>query len=176
MCYMKPVDVEKNCTKIDDGMDDERDDDDDGQVYILFDFECTQDALIECDEGYRLNTDTGKCNNCGKSACGSYEHEPNLCVAHKVCTECMYSELDQESYCDQCLNNRVELVELTLQLTFVSGYSLEITMAQPSCVTISKVTTRFQSSIICIKMASYRKSYQMEPTTCQWKFLHARYV
>jgi hypothetical protein len=75
-CYMKPVDVEEKCTTAVDDMDDEGDED--GQVYIFFYFECTQDALIECDEGHRLNTDTGKCNNCGKSPCGSYEHEPNL--------------------------------------------------------------------------------------------------
>ena len=40
----------------------------------------------------------GKCRNCLKSSCGSYEHRPNLCVAQKVCTLCM----DISEYCDEC--------------------------------------------------------------------------
>jgi len=75
------------------------------QVYIYFDFECTQDDLIQCDRGYEPNNDTGKCNNCGKSLCGSFEHRPNLCVVHKVCTKCLNREVNTESRCDHCGKN-----------------------------------------------------------------------
>jgi hypothetical protein len=52
------------------------------QVYIFFDFECTQDDLVECTDGYQPQKDNSSCINCGKENCGVYEHKPNLCIVH----------------------------------------------------------------------------------------------
>ena len=67
------------------------------KTFIFFDFECTQDDLIEREQGYIPDV-FGKCSNCLKSTCGTYGHRPNLCVAQKVCTLCM----DISEYCDEC--------------------------------------------------------------------------
>ena len=37
--------------------------------------------------------------------CGSYEHMPNLCVSHKVCSKCMYEDVTRISECDFCGKN-----------------------------------------------------------------------
>ena len=39
-------------------------------VYIYFDFECTQDDVYQCDSGY-FPDENGKCRNCRKHLCGS---------------------------------------------------------------------------------------------------------
>ena len=73
-------------------------------VYIVFDFECTQDNSIQCEAGYQSGQDTLNCVNCKKSNCGTYEHKPNVCVAHKVCSDCFDKELTFKStyhYCGQ---------------------------------------------------------------------------
>jgi hypothetical protein len=67
------------------------------KTFLFFDFECRQDDLVECNTGYKPDV-FGKCIHCMKSACGSYEHKPNLCVVHKVCTICM----DKEEICENC--------------------------------------------------------------------------
>ncbi|XP_045168552.2 uncharacterized protein LOC123531553 [Mercenaria mercenaria] len=65
--------------------------------FIFFYFECTQEDIVQCKEGY--NPDVfGKCQNCLKATCGVYEHKPNLCVAQKVCTVCM----DKSDECENC--------------------------------------------------------------------------
>ncbi len=70
-------------------------------TYIFFDFECTQDDQLQCNIGYKPDH-TGKCINCAKSNCGAFEHVPNLCVVHKVCTQCMNIEITDNSDCDVC--------------------------------------------------------------------------
>ena len=67
------------------------------KTFIFFDFECTQDDFIECNMKYHPDV-FGKCQNCLKCDCGVYEHKPNLCVAQKVCTICMYTETE----CENC--------------------------------------------------------------------------
>ena len=67
------------------------------KTFIFFDFECTQDDHVQCDEGYSPDV-FGKCCHCLKSDCGSYEHMPNFCVVQKVCTLCM----DKEDECEDC--------------------------------------------------------------------------
>ena len=60
LCYMLPVCDEAD-RKTDPGKkvkNDER------QVYIFFDFECTQDDLIQCEAGYQSGQDSIKCVNC----------------------------------------------------------------------------------------------------------------
>ena len=68
------------------------------KTFIFFDFECTQDHLIQCEYGYTPDV-YGKCTKCLKSNCGNYEHKPNLCVAQKVCTLCM----DKTDDCELCV-------------------------------------------------------------------------
>lgn len=67
------------------------------KTFIFFDFECRQDDIMECADGHRPDLH-GKCENCLKSNCGVYEHKPNLCVAHKVCTVC----LNKDTGCEDC--------------------------------------------------------------------------
>lgn len=101
-CYMLPVYTEENQNKSDPENDNKKDD---RSVYIFFDIECTQDDLIECEFGYQRGEDSLKCINCKKSSCGTYEHKPNLCVAHKVCLECCDKELTPSSICEHCGQN-----------------------------------------------------------------------
>ncbi|XP_052090772.1 zinc finger protein 160-like [Mytilus californianus] len=77
------------------------------QVYIFFDFECTQDDLLECPDGYQPGGDNSGCKNCGTTKCGAYEHKPNLCVVHKVCVECLKQEVTQQSECKICGKNEL---------------------------------------------------------------------
>jgi hypothetical protein len=70
--------------------------------YIFFDFECTLDKRLECEKGY-LSGVNNTCVNCKKSWCGSMEHRPNLCVAHKVCSLCMCHDFTASSECSNCV-------------------------------------------------------------------------
>ena len=97
-CYMQPTDDDdkNNASKTDQKT-----------TYLFFDFECTQDTRQECEKGYLLG-EHSKCRNCKKSWCGSYEHVPNLCVVHKVCTECMKNDFTASCECQHCgLKERV---------------------------------------------------------------------
>ena len=66
-------------------------------TFIFFDFECTQDDLLQCEKAYMPDI-YGKCQNCLKSSCGTFEHKPNLCVTQKVCTEC----IKHKASCIEC--------------------------------------------------------------------------
>ena len=94
-CYMMPEEpcVQPNMSVAEELIDEVEN----AKTFIFFYLECTQDDLIECEQGYIPDV-FGKCKNCLKSSCGSYEHRPNLCVAQKVCTLCM----DISEYCDEC--------------------------------------------------------------------------
>ncbi|WAR28316.1 hypothetical protein MAR_014020, partial [Mya arenaria] len=48
----------------------------------------------------KITSVNGKCGNCNKANCGSFEHQPNLCVVQRVCTQC----LDK---CDHCGKNEL---------------------------------------------------------------------
>ena len=86
-----------------------RDDSDEekSQVYIFWDLECMQDEMVHCNEGFDADQTTGKCKNCKKSSCGSFEHQPNLCVAQKVCSKCMECEVTSTSVCQDCGPNQM---------------------------------------------------------------------
>ena len=58
-CYMQPF---------------QTDDQPENFTYIFFDFECTQDTMLQCERGYFNNPVTGKCVNCNKTECGSFKH------------------------------------------------------------------------------------------------------
>jgi hypothetical protein len=72
---------------------------------IFFDFECTQDKRLECERGYLPGVNS-TCVNCKKTWCGSMEHRPNLCVAHKVCSLCMCHNVTASSECSNCGPNK----------------------------------------------------------------------
>lgn len=93
LCFMQPVD---------DDQDNNNKKKSRGKKYIFFDFECTQDSIVESDDGYLQGKDINKCRNCKKSWCGSMEHRPNLCVAHKVCSLCMAKYIKPGSECKKC--------------------------------------------------------------------------
>ena len=78
------------------------------QVYIFFDFECTQDDLVECTDGYQPQKDNSSCINCGKGNCGVYEHKPNLCIVHKVCLKCLSQDVTPQSKCGMCGKNEIK--------------------------------------------------------------------
>ena len=90
-CYMLPVDYNDRQKK---------------QTYIFFDFECTQDDRIQCQQGYQSD-DNEKCIHCKSPRCGAFEHKPNLCVVHRVCLKCMDQGVDKDSICQACGKNEL---------------------------------------------------------------------
>ena len=50
-----------------------------------------------------MNEATGK--HCKKSSCGSFEHNPNLCIAQRVCENCFKQPVNKDSKCKQCGKN-----------------------------------------------------------------------
>ena len=107
-CYMLPVSHSKD--DIDSsssdghntGKKDSFDDQEECKIYIYFDFECTQDKVVSCKKGYQPDSETQCCVNCNTASCGSYEHEPNLCIAYKACTYCMDGDISTQSTCEKC--------------------------------------------------------------------------
>ena len=93
-CYMQPVD----------DSDEQKKKTPKTLKYIFFDFECTQDDQLECENGY-LPDENGKCIQCKKTSCGSFQHQPNLCIAHKVCSHCILNEITPSSSCPSCGKN-----------------------------------------------------------------------
>ena len=79
-------------------------DEDNVDTYIYFDLECRQDDVVQCEKGYE-RSENGKCKHCKMSKCGVYEHSPNLCVVHKVCSLCMKDNVSTESECEECGKN-----------------------------------------------------------------------
>jgi hypothetical protein len=71
------------------------------KTYIFFDFECTHDDRIQCQQGYQSD-DNGKCIHCKSPRCGAFEHIPNICVVHRVCLKCIDQGVDKESICQIC--------------------------------------------------------------------------
>lgn len=95
LCYMKPEESDfQQPMSVEEEIIDVVEN---AKTFIFFDFECTQEDLVQCENGYTPDV-FGKCQHCLKSSCGSYEHKPNLCVAQKVCTACM----DNDEECETC--------------------------------------------------------------------------
>ncbi|XP_045215064.2 uncharacterized protein LOC123565260 [Mercenaria mercenaria] len=112
-CYMQPEDLNQ----------DEQltinDDEKNVDTYIFFDLECRQQDIVQCEKGYESGVD-GKCIHCKRSKCGAFEHVPNLCVVHKVCTVCMDRELGEKSECELCGKNELIFSGLNTIDTFCS--------------------------------------------------------
>ena len=100
-CYMQPVC--EDGTEITDNKKKPKE-----TKYIFFDFECTQDSLLECESGY-LPDEKNKCTRCKKTQCGSFQHQPNLCVVQKVCSQCIDDRITCESICKCCGKNELVL-------------------------------------------------------------------
>ena len=88
--------------------------------YIMFDFECSQDDIIECVNGYKnlenkrckqCVTDENQCLscrlclNCFQTTCGLPAHCPNYVVAQKTCNKCELEPIEEG--CGNC-GNRCE--------------------------------------------------------------------
>lgn len=86
------------------------------QIHI-FDFECTQNDVLCCAEGYAMNKnpecvqcnnnndpclECALCINCQQSWCEKFQHRPNLVVAQKVCEKCIDQVFIPGSRCDNC--------------------------------------------------------------------------
>ncbi|CAG2245162.1 unnamed protein product [Mytilus edulis] len=69
--------------------------------------QCEKDDLVQCEQGYERSDDSLKCKNCKKSRCGVYEHKPNLCVVHRVCSGCLEQNINSSSTCDTCGKNEI---------------------------------------------------------------------
>lgn len=112
-CFMKPDGTEIPCegeeqytiefNKKKQNQDDS--DEEDPNVYIFFDFECTQDQVLECSKGHQKSSRDKTCVNCKQSWCGTKKHTPNLCVVQKVCDDCKTRKTDAVSICPSCGTN-----------------------------------------------------------------------
>jgi len=56
-----------------------------GNKFICFAFECTQDAFVQCDKGFQSDI-YERCMHCLTYACSSYEHIQNVSVDQRVFT------------------------------------------------------------------------------------------
>ena len=111
LCYMLP-DHDKEEEK---SAQDHPVEDDEPQTFIFFDFECTQDDIVQCEMGYSPNIENKRCLHCQSSTCGAMEHLPNMCLVHKVCTLCLDSDLTEISECEHCgTNERIFSGQTTL--------------------------------------------------------------
>ncbi|CAG2256486.1 unnamed protein product [Mytilus edulis] len=131
------------------------------QNYIFFDFECTQDDLLECADGYQPG-DSG-CKNCGKAECGSYEHKPNLCVVHKVCLDCLNLEVTPLSECKTCGRNELIFRGINTTNKFCQWLFLETITELQFSVIISKDTTLSPSCNTYTRTVFSRRLFQAEP-------------
>ena len=95
-CYMLPVDYNDRQKK---------------QTYIFFDFECTQDDRIQCQQEYQSDDNE---NHCKSPRCGAFEH---ISAKH----------VGRTNWC---------LPDLTQLNTFVNGCFPEKTKGSPSLHTI----------------------------------------
>lgn len=127
VCYMKTTAEEEEARLLKRKQEKRAKEDDDVKKWIFFNFECTQDEMIECNEGYQpqkqiacgisnqsdchtnpcqqgyVSKKMTVCRNCHRPSCGSYRHVPNLCVVHKVCEKCIdEDEIDWHSICKIC--------------------------------------------------------------------------
>lgn len=84
--------------------------------YMMFDYECRQDSITQCETGYESSSQQmcskcdktyscsacRLCSNCKDPTCGEKIHIPNFVVAQKVCNLCR--EYDVNEGCKNCGN------------------------------------------------------------------------
>ena len=76
------------------------------QTFIFFDFECTQDDIVQCETGFSPD-ESRRCQHCFSAKCGVVKHVPNLCIVHKVCSLCMDTMVTDTSECEHCGKNEL---------------------------------------------------------------------
>lgn len=69
VCYIKTTEEEEATKMLKIKRNKRVEDDDDVQKWIFFDFECTQDEIIQCNEGYKPHLQRIVCGNCNQSDC-----------------------------------------------------------------------------------------------------------
>ena len=121
-CFMRAVDASDKSLK-----------------YIHFDFECTQEDIISCKEGYspsvciKCNRDVSgtispdeqsndcdfgyspKCIHCNTDYCGRQGHVPTLVIAHSTCKYCLGDDVytvDRGVLCVKNMTHHVKHVDL----------------------------------------------------------------
>jgi len=86
--------------------------------FLFYDFECSQDQIVQCSEGYMANVtenctqcrteetckSCSKCKNSLQAWCGKQEHRPNFVVANTVCGKCIDDPVTLQSTCVRCGN------------------------------------------------------------------------
>jgi hypothetical protein len=86
--------------------------------FLAFDFECTQDTILQCDKGYDPKAISGcqvctqqqedycqlcsKCKNCHEPWCGKPGHVPNLCITYSFCNKCLNDPAEEDAHCAGC--------------------------------------------------------------------------
>ncbi|XP_041350680.1 uncharacterized protein LOC121369694 [Gigantopelta aegis] len=96
LCYQPPKEINDAHTKV-----------------IFYDFECRQDELLQCNEGYSpievCPTCPGnncrhqaRCQHCQQSWCGKHQHVPNYLVAQTSCEACKNQSTTDTSKCHAC--------------------------------------------------------------------------
>lgn len=109
-------------------------------TYIFFEFECTQNTLLQCDRGYSSGKD-GKCKHCQKSWCESFGDKPNLSVVQKY-ANCALMNCSRQNLPVSSVAGMNECSKVLRQrTTSASGYSLRKTFGLQSSVVILKGMT-----------------------------------
>ncbi|CAC5393602.1 unnamed protein product [Mytilus coruscus] len=90
LCFMMPIQDDKKLSSVAD--DDtkfkrNKQDKNGNKVYIFFDFECTQDDLVQCEQGYERSDDSLQ--------------------FHRVCSGCLEQTINSSSTCDTCGKNEI---------------------------------------------------------------------
>ncbi|CAG2191938.1 unnamed protein product [Mytilus edulis] len=122
------------------------------KTFIFFDFECTQNKVLQCDMGFEKNIEGRKCKHCKQSWCGTRQHIPNLCIAHKICELCKDSKVDKTSYCDSCGKHEHIFSGESSRDDFCRWLFTEKMPDQKYCVTTLKVMIVILSCNIFTKM------------------------
>lgn len=190
VCYMKTTAEEEETRLLKRKQEKRAKEDDDVKKWIFFDFECTQDEIIQCNEGYQPQQQIacGNCNqsdchtnpcqqgyipkkmtvcrNCHRPSCGSFRHVPNLCVVHKVCEECIdEDEIDKHSFWTFVNINSEYSRVLTHVTNSVNGCFQRKTKKRLFFVITFEGTIAIPSLVTCTKMLYYRKWSWMDPNS-----------
>lgn len=139
----------------------------------FMDFECTQETMVQWESGYVPDL-FEKCSNCLKYNCEVYGHEPNWCIAHKVCTLC--KDKDKCEYCGQMeyIFKEENTAEECCEWLFVNGCFPRTILRQLFSVTISKSTIRTPFYNTCSGVHSFQLWCQIVSKSCVWQYLLAR--
>ncbi|XP_041349362.1 uncharacterized protein LOC121368687 [Gigantopelta aegis] len=81
--------------------------------FIFYDFECCQDELLRCKDGYLPSgvcptcpgdncSHQSRCQHCQQSWCGKQQHVPNYLVAQTACEACKHLPVTETSKCHEC--------------------------------------------------------------------------